>query len=359
MGWQFLTLVGLRSLVFLVTSAALGCHIANIVLLTTYSKTISLPAWSTNLPYIFYLIALGLSFICSLALLATFAFGLKSLRADKYISMINTIITAAFLIYNTIISGKNPEPWVNGTLTYKKAPNPGFMTYCSAFQSSDVPMGSNLFLRCWLINGLWLGMIISCVAWVGLGIFAWTQHKSEVFEDDDDYHYKSDVPLVPVQSPSASYNNAQAYTRDDPYDRGTSPAAKAVATYGYNGNTPYDNYNQSSASKLSEYNTPKTPPAYGNRYDGNDGYYENYVPYRRQDDVSPGGQSSKFQDDEADDYYGTSTPEPTPQRYQSPQTRNNYNGGSPAYQNAYSGYQNPSYDYRNNNRYPRNNSYDN
>ncbi|KAG2181810.1 hypothetical protein INT44_008626 [Umbelopsis vinacea] len=367
MGWQFLTLIGLRSLVFLVTSGALGCHIANIILFTTYAKSIALPAWSAHLQYIFYLIALGLSFICSLALLITFAFSLNSLRADKYISIVNTIVIAGFLIYNTIKMSSDFEPWVNNTLAFKKTPNPGFMTYCSAFQSSDVPMGSNLFLRCWLINGLWLGMIVSCVAWVALGIFAWTQHKSEVFDnDDDDYHYKSDVPLVPVQSPTISYNNAQAYSRDDPYDRGltTSPAAKAAATYGYNNNKSYDNYNQSAAPKYADYNTskPSTPAqGYSHRYDGNDGYVENYVPYRRQDDVSPGAQTqaSKFQDDDADDYYGTSTPELSPKRYQSPHTATAYGGGSPGYQNTYGGgYQNSSYDYRSNNRYPRNNSYE-
>lgn len=108
--------------------------------------------------YIFYLIALGLSFICSVALLITFAFSLNSLRADKYVSIINTIVIAAFLIYNTIKMGSDYEPWVNNTLAFKKTPNPGFMTYCSAFQSSDVPMGSNLFLRCCKFC-YWVGLL--------------------------------------------------------------------------------------------------------------------------------------------------------------------------------------------------------
>ena len=44
-----------------------------------------------------------------------------------------------------------------------------------------------------LINGLWIGTIVACVSWVALGIFVWTQHTSDVYDEDEDYHYKSDI----------------------------------------------------------------------------------------------------------------------------------------------------------------------
>lgn len=104
----------------------------------------------STLQYILYLVALGLSFICSLALLGATIARVKSLLYDKCLSIFNTVIVAAALIYNTIRSGpgNDPEPWLNGNLQFTKKPNPGFMPYCSAFNDSSVALGSNLFLRC-------------------------------------------------------------------------------------------------------------------------------------------------------------------------------------------------------------------
>ncbi|GAB5586800.1 hypothetical protein Unana1_01700 [Umbelopsis nana] len=311
---------------------------------------------------VYPLTTLGLSFICSLGLLISTIARVKSLRGDKYLGIVNTIVLAAILIYNTIKSGADPEPWLNNTLEYTTKTNPGWMPYCSAFNSS-VNMGSNLFLRCWLINGLWIATILSCVAWVGLGIFAWTQHTSDVFDKGDGYHYKSDVPLVPVQSPGDSYNHPQGYSHDDPYERSltASPAAKAAVTYAYNGKPTYEGYTQPSTPTYQDYNSQKraTPgQAYGNNYDRNDGYYDNYVPYRHQDNISPGvqTQSSKYQEDDTDDYYSNPVPDPVSSgRYPSPQTPNRYGGNSPGYQNAYSGYNTSAYDYRGNGNSSKNN----
>ncbi|KAJ2961609.1 hypothetical protein NQZ79_g3126 [Umbelopsis isabellina] len=373
MGWQFVLLVVLRCLVFLVTCLALACHIANIVLLVNYTKVISIAPWSTNIPYILYLVALGVSFFSSLALLYLTAARKKTIMGDKVLGIVNTIIVAAILIYNTIKSG--PEPWLDNTLTFASATHPGWIPYCSAF-NGGVKMGSNLFMRCWLINGLWLGMIICCVFWVALGIFAWTQHTYDVYDDNDDYHYKSDVPLVPVPSSQQSYSHA--YSNEDPYDRSltTSPAAKAAATYGgYNDSTSYEgynnsakptysDYNNSAKPTYSEYNTPTSGRAYG-AYDTrpserSEGYYDNYIPYRSQDNNTPGAQttqSSKFENEDIS-VYGTPRSNPASPGLYSNHNNMRYGGGSPGYGNAYGGTQSNAYDYQRNNSYAKSNAYE-
>jgi hypothetical protein len=219
-----------------------------------------------------------------------------------------------------------------------------------------------------LINGLWIGTIVACVSWVALGIFVWTQHTSDVYDEDEDYHYKSDIPLVPAQSPGRTYNHPQNYNREEPFDRSmtTSPAAKAAATYAY-GKPTYDGYSQPSTPGYQDYNPSKTSTpghAYSSRYggsEGDDGYYDNYVPYRHQDNISPGvqTQSSKYQDDDREDYYSTPVPEPVSTgRYPSPHMQARYGNNSPSYQNTNGGYQNPGYDYRTKSPYTKNNSYE-
>jgi hypothetical protein len=138
-----------------------------------YTKVISIAPWSTNIPvcvkggcgtcmksnqtyisinkYILYIVALGVSFLSSLSLLYLTAARKKTIIGDKTLGIVNTIIVAAILIYNTIKSG--PEPWLDNTLTFAAATHPGWIPYCSAF-NSGVKMGSNLFMRCCKLNAL-------------------------------------------------------------------------------------------------------------------------------------------------------------------------------------------------------------
>jgi hypothetical protein len=211
-------------------------------------------------------------------------------------------------------------------------------------------------------------MIICCVFWVALGIFAWTQHTHDVYDDDDDYHYKSDVPLVPVPSSQQSYSHA--YSSQEPYDRSltTSPAAKAAATYGgYNDRPSHEDYNNSAKPTYSDYNTPGTPSS-GRQYAGydtrpterSDGYYDNYIPYRSQDNNTPGGQtshSSKFENEDTS-MYGTPRSNPASPPLYSNHNNMRYGGSSPGYGNAYGGSQSNAYDYQRNNAYAKSNAYE-
>lgn len=163
----------------------------------------------------------------------------KSIQADKSLSVINAVVLAAAAIYATL---KSQEPWTNGAgVTLLNKPM-GWNQYCYLFK----PGYPNVFLRCWLINGLWLGTLFTCLTWLLGGILVWSRQRSDFFGDYHDNDYNSDVPPLPPASTTAT-------TTKTGYDQNGSPPTSPTTT-------PYKAYNTAPTPPV------PNPPAGRNNY---------------------------------------------------------------------------------------------
>ncbi|RUS19530.1 hypothetical protein BC937DRAFT_87329 [Endogone sp. FLAS-F59071] len=265
-------------------AGALGCHIANVLLLQTYaSQTPGVGSWwdARYPPYIIYFAADGFSVLCSILLLIGACARTKSVQADKSLSVINAIVLAFAAIYATL---ESQEPWTNGVGVILENKPKGWNQYCYLFKSGY----PNVFLRCWLINGLWLGTLFTCLTWLLGGILVLSRQRSDFFGDYHDNDYDSNVPPLPPASTTA--------TTTKTYDNNVSPPISPTTT------TPYKAYNSTPTPPVgrNNYSTPyaATPNA-GPRKSGSYGDDRRY-------NTTPGTENgSKYpaEDNDRDNYY--------------------------------------------------------
>ncbi|KAL0087865.1 hypothetical protein J3Q64DRAFT_1833214 [Phycomyces blakesleeanus] len=246
-------LIFLRFLILIISAGALGCHVAQIVLLENYSsqnKNVG-SWWPSMVPYILYFVGPGFSVICALTLVIS-TWTIQAIRHDRILSGFNIALLIAVIIYSTMKSGT--IPWTNGQVTEPSSTPYGFASYCDTYSKDQTT-----FYRCWLVNGTWLGSIISAALWIILFIYTVAQKKSDIYcENYDPYDFKSDVPMAKASAP----------VKLDSGFRDIQPVAR-TATTSYRPKSvvhPYPSVDNNQGD-----------PNYGYySYSAYDGYYEGY-----------------------------------------------------------------------------------
>ncbi|RUP45785.1 hypothetical protein BC936DRAFT_147736 [Jimgerdemannia flammicorona] len=320
MGRLIYLLNAMRLIQFIGGAGALACHIANIVILQENADNVG--SWwdAKYLPYIFWFAADGFSVLCSFMLLIGACCGTKSVQADKSLSVINAAILAAAAIYATL---KSQEPWTNGRLILEVRPI-GWNTYCAIFNSQTDLIYRGLFLRCWLINGVWLGTLFTCLTWLIGGILVWSKQRYDFFGDDyRDNDYSTEAPpLPPVSAPAAATTNISHDHNNNP------PHMTAAATP-----TSYKSYNTTTTQVPGRNNNNYNPTPYSPR--------QNYDGPRYTTSSDSGG---KYAADE-DNYYDATPNQtaPTTSNAAYATTAAGYGGGYNNTQYSNSGYSNTQY----------------
>ncbi|KAG0170047.1 hypothetical protein DFQ28_002636 [Apophysomyces sp. BC1034] len=190
----------------------------------------------------------------------------KSIRADRVLSIINLPLLIAVIVYNTLKSGV--IPWTDGKEDGPSEVVLGFATYCDAYTGSQTT-----FLRCWLTNGVWLGLLASAVLWFVLAVYTFTQSSSDIYDDDyDAYDFKADVPMA--LTPPSAMHKTQVYEPGTPTSYSPSPAPLQPAQSASNADYNYKYYNYPSYEGYYD-------PAYAPQQQGG------YPPYHSPATVAP------------------------------------------------------------------------
>ncbi|ORY98708.1 hypothetical protein BCR43DRAFT_488020 [Syncephalastrum racemosum] len=225
MRFRVLLLILLRLFILVISAGALGCHIAQIILLQQYANGTQGVSnwWPRYVPFILYYVGSGFSLLSSLGLTLQSMTNYQTVASDRFFSIVNAALLVAVVVYNSLRSGV--IPWTNGTDS--DAPsmfNQGWATYCSVY-SNNTSMN-----RCWLINGAWLGSIVLAFLWIVLAFYVFIQTRQDIYENDyDSYDFKADVPMA-MGSPVAPL-------------RGHDGSGVQVSPAAYAAGTEYSNYN--------------------------------------------------------------------------------------------------------------------
>ncbi|ORE10579.1 hypothetical protein BCV72DRAFT_221305 [Rhizopus microsporus var. microsporus] len=115
------------------------------------------------------------------------------LRGDKCLSIVNAILLIATVLATTLLSGQ--EPWTNGIVEFKR-PARGLITYCSTLNQQTDATYPILYQRCILWDGVWLGTIVLCVAWILLGLCATLMKPSKREDAQLHYHWPNPQPQM-------------------------------------------------------------------------------------------------------------------------------------------------------------------
>ncbi|KAI8142217.1 hypothetical protein BJV82DRAFT_615994 [Fennellomyces sp. T-0311] len=245
-------LIIIRLLLFIFSAGTLACHIAQISLLERSHDEFGFSNewWPGYAVYTLYYVGAGFSFLCALALFVlSFMPSIRSTRGDRILSIICVALLIAVIVYNSLEGGL--VPWLGGTGT---TPDPqagiaeqkGFATYCSNY-GTDSAESRNIFYRCWLQNGAWLGMIILAALWIVLALYTFLQSRSRIYRDKDEHNYIEDAPMALDHTSSAS---------PGPYPAGTTAVGTPPQQYANLGGQQYD-----SAAYPSYYNYHDSGPA--------------------------------------------------------------------------------------------------
>ncbi|ORZ16232.1 hypothetical protein BCR42DRAFT_32224 [Absidia repens] len=182
MGLRVFWLVLLRTLLVLTSIGTIGCHIAQVILLGNQRW------WPSNYAYILYFVGPGVSTLSSLALLFTMIFKIKSIRGDRILGCLNLALMIATVVIGAIKSG--PVPWLpdnstssnnNSQLTASGPTSGGFQSNCGVYEKED----REIFNRCWLSNGMWIGSIVVAFFWLLLVLYVFIQRGSDIYDDDE------------------------------------------------------------------------------------------------------------------------------------------------------------------------------
>ncbi|CAO3675314.1 unnamed protein product [Rhizopus stolonifer] len=182
------TLYLFRLSIIALSGLTLACHIAQIVLLLQIENTGNW--WPDYIPYTLYYVGPLVSII-SINALFIIGYRTQSLIGDRVLSLLNTALYVAIVVYNTKKSGT--IPWLGDATTGFTSNIQGWVPYCSTYSYI------NTSLRCWLVNGTWLGCILIGLFWLLLFIYVFTTRNSDIFRQTDDYDthdFKKDVPMV-------------------------------------------------------------------------------------------------------------------------------------------------------------------
>ncbi|KAI8064587.1 hypothetical protein BC940DRAFT_305460 [Gongronella butleri] len=227
---------------------------------------------NNGIPYYLYFAGPGVSTISSIALVALIVFGVHTIRGDRVFALLNAALMIAVVVTNTLLT--NYVPWTpdHGYPLSGK----GFQAHCP---SSDTVMKN----RCWLSNGMWIGSIVVAAFWLVHLIYVFTQQRSDIFDDDDDYELydyrnQGDIAMAvtshsPVMNPSPKISSPMT----PPHGGGGAVAGKGgmMNDYDYSyyeqpytpyAQTPYGyGGGQQAVDHHNMYNAP--PPPHMDAYD--------------------------------------------------------------------------------------------
>ncbi|KAI8089053.1 uncharacterized protein BX664DRAFT_332057 [Halteromyces radiatus] len=246
----FLTL--LRFLLVIVSVGTLVCHAVQIVKLNDNS-------WFSkkNYSYILYFVGPGVSTLSSLALVFSIICGIRSIRGDRFLGILNLALMIATVVVCTLKSG--PVPWQANDEGSEGGPN-GFQSSCNGYQDSN----STLYIRCWLSNGAWIGSIVIAVFWLILLLYVFVQRSGDIYDDDEYevYDFKNgshqhDIPMAvtshsPILSPLKQQQQPSPLLPAHPvmvneydhahYDTGYMDYSQQQQAYGYQPQQPYTDH---------------------------------------------------------------------------------------------------------------------
>ncbi|KAI9023787.1 hypothetical protein CLU79DRAFT_117568 [Phycomyces nitens] len=283
-------LIFLRFIILFISAGALGCHVAQIVLLENYSsRTKDVGSWWPSVvPYILYFVGPGVSVICSLTLVIS-TWTIQAIRHDRILSGFNFALLVAVIVYSTLKSGT--VPWTNGQVAGPSSVPYGFASYCDIYSKDQTT-----FYRCWLVNGTWLGSIISAALWIILFIYTVAQKKSDIYyENYDSYDFKSDVPMAISSGPAkldsgfrdiqsvapmatASYRPKSAVQPHPNADN-----SQSDPNYGYYSYSAYDGYYDGYGASNNNVPIGQQPAVYQQPHQNSPGVVPSAYAYRSQD----------------------------------------------------------------------------
>ncbi|KAG2207003.1 hypothetical protein INT47_008472, partial [Mucor saturninus] len=185
MALRIVILYLLRCITLVLSLGTLGCHV----------DSGAGPWWPDFIPYILYYVGPIVSILSIFILLILGCIQSKSLLSDRVMSIINLLLFIAIAVYNSLQSGT--IPWT-GNLTKQFTSNTkGYASYCSNYEDNRTS------IRCWLVNGAWMGTIVVGFFWLLLALYTLIQRNSDVYNEDyDAYDYKEDVPMA-IRPPSS------------------------------------------------------------------------------------------------------------------------------------------------------------
>ncbi|CEG62934.1 hypothetical protein RMATCC62417_00162 [Rhizopus microsporus] len=180
-------LVLLKLIILLISVATLTCHIGQIVLLLQMEDTGNW--WPDYVPFTLYYVGPIVSTLSVNTLI--FLLCLRyTLVISRVVGVINVGLLTAVVAYNTTHSGT--IPWLGAAASDFRSDAKGWVPYCGSYSYL------NTSLRCYLINGAWLGCVILLVLWTLLTIYVCILRDSTFYHKDDydNYDFKDDVPMV-------------------------------------------------------------------------------------------------------------------------------------------------------------------
>ncbi|KAF7727227.1 hypothetical protein EC973_007839 [Apophysomyces ossiformis] len=203
----------------------------------------------------------------------------KSIRADRALSILNLLLLIAVIVFITLKSGTNP--WTDNTISGPSNTSMGFTTYCSVYRRD-----MTTYMRCWLTNGAWLGLLVSAFFWLLLAFYTFAQSSSDIYDDDyDAYDFKADVPMA-ISPASPPIHKTEPYEPATPTSYNPShtpvqqpqPSSTAEYNYKYYNYPSYEGYYdpmyaQQQPANYSAYHSPAAVTPYsGYEYTGPSAY---------------------------------------------------------------------------------------
>ncbi|KAI8061700.1 hypothetical protein BC940DRAFT_336786 [Gongronella butleri] len=173
---RFVAINVLRWTTFFGSLGAFGCHMLQCILLLKYQQLAEIDNWlqAGHWQYLTWFIVLGLSMLCSLAILVlAFYFDLSTMvKTDKILAAFNVIPLLTSIV--TTILFDNNEPWSGGKVATKRPLVVDLFEYCAQLDSAVDAFHPLLFQRCLLSDLTWLLACVLCVLWISLLIMAST-----------------------------------------------------------------------------------------------------------------------------------------------------------------------------------------
>ncbi|CAO3587104.1 unnamed protein product [Absidia cylindrospora] len=110
-------------------------------------------------------------------------FKIRSIRGDRILGCLNLALMIATVVIGAIKSG--PVPWLpvsnnNSQVTASEPTSGGFQSNCGIHEKDK-----EIFNRCWLSNGMWIGSIVVAFFWLLLVLYVFIQRGSDIYDDDE------------------------------------------------------------------------------------------------------------------------------------------------------------------------------
>ncbi|KAI8975005.1 hypothetical protein BDB01DRAFT_853659 [Pilobolus umbonatus] len=115
---------------------------------------------------------------------------------DIILAFVNLALLLTVVVYTTITAGM--IPWIGALRHEISSSNRGFVTYCSLY--ADRVMS----IRCWLTDGVWLGMVVLSLLWLLLAVYAILNTQLTTSEESSDYYDTKEQ----VNTEKNSYRNS-------------------------------------------------------------------------------------------------------------------------------------------------------